>query len=111
MYTVHKALNDKLPASITDKYRNQISKQNLRSTSQLTLNIPIHKTQKYQLGPLYRTLKSWNNTSVETRTGVETNTFKKLYQTKLTAEIWPTWQQMTITMTKNRGDKSLLGRS
>ena len=84
---VHKALNDKLPASITAKYQNQISKQNLRSTSNLTLNIPIHKTQKYQQGPLYRTIKSWNNTSMETRTGLETNTFKKHYQTKLAAEI------------------------
>ena len=80
---VHKALNGKLPDVIANKYHNQMSKQNLRSASQLTLNIPTHKTQKYQQGPLYRTLKSWNDTSVESRVSTDSNTFKKIYQTKL----------------------------
>ena len=80
---VHKALNGKLPLVISEKYNNQLSTQDLRSTSQLTLNIPIHKTHKYQQGPLYRTIKAWNNTTVQSRTGTETNTFKKTYQKTL----------------------------
>ena len=80
---VHKALNGKLPLVISEKYNNQLSTQDLRSTSQLTLNIPTHKTHKYQQGPLYRTIKAWNNTTVQSRTGTETNTFKKTYQMTL----------------------------
>ena len=80
---VHKALNDKLPLEITKKYKNQLSKQNLRSTSRQTLNIPPHKTHKYQQSPLFRTVKAWNNTTVDFRSGLVTNTFKKHYQAQL----------------------------
>ena len=80
---VHKALNKKLPEPVSDKYRSYISKQNLRSTSNQTLNVPKHKTQKYQSSPLFRTIKAWNSTAVETRSGMEINTFKKHFQTKL----------------------------
>ena len=80
---VHKALNGKLPTVITEKYRNQLSKQNLRSTSQQTLNIPVHKTQKYQQSPLYRIIKAWNGTAVESRSGLEANSFKKNVQAAL----------------------------
>ena len=83
---VHKALNGNLPPEISQKYRLQLSKQNLRSTTQLTLNIPPHKTQKYQQSPLFRTVKAWNETKVESRLGYETNTFKKKYQTHLLNE-------------------------
>ena len=80
---VHKALNDKLPKEICNKYRNQLSTQNLRSTTQQTLNIPAHKTQKYQQCPMFRTIKAWNDTTVASRTELITNTFKKQYQARL----------------------------
>ena len=80
---VHKAMNGKLPTEISNKYRNQLSKQNLRSSSQQTLNIPAHKTQKYQQSPLFRTIKAWNTTTIESRSVLETNTFKKKYQVHL----------------------------
>ena len=79
----HKAINSKLPQEITDNYKNQLSKQNLRSSAKQTLNIPKHKTQHYQKSPMYRTIKTWNSTPVELRLEATTATFKKKFQTHL----------------------------
>ena len=80
---VHKALNEKLPIEITNHYTDQLSKKNLRSSTQTKLNIPVHKTQQYQCSPLYRTIKSWNSTPTELRAETITNTFKKKLQSYL----------------------------
>ena len=82
---VHKAMQGKLPLDICNHYKNQQSKKNLRSSSNLTLNIPAHKTQLYQHSPLFRTIKTWNSTPVELRT-LQTDTFKKKYQAHLIKE-------------------------
>lgn len=80
---VHKALQGKLPSEITTHYTEQLSKHNLRSSTRRTLNLPAHRTQQYQNGPMYRTVKSWNSTPTELRKEITTNTFKKKFQTHL----------------------------
>ena len=80
---IHKAFHNKLPLHISEHYTDFKSKQQLRSASNLTLNIPKHKTQQYQNSPLYRTITSWNNTPTNLRFTETTNTFKKKLQTHL----------------------------
>ena len=80
---VHKAMHDKLPSQVTEHYTDFKPQPNLRSASNLTLNIPKHKTQQYQHSPTYRTIKSWNSTPTSFRTEEITNTFKNKLQTHL----------------------------
>lgn len=82
---VKKAMQNKLPLEIVEQYKNQLSKLNLRSSAKLTLNVPPHKTQQYQNSPMFRTIKSWNNTPADLRTDT-TNTFKVKLQSHLLQE-------------------------
>ena len=57
----HKALNKKQPDSINRQYESLIPISNTRAASTKTLNLPRHKTAKYQHSLLYRSIKTWNS--------------------------------------------------
>ena len=54
----HKALNKKQPDSINRQYESLIPISNTRAASTKTLNLPRHKTAKYQHSLLYRSIKT-----------------------------------------------------
>ena len=68
-----------MPKNITEDYKKLQSRLNNRSAEKGTLNIPIHKTSKFENSVLFRTVKAWNNTSSEIRTD-ETHIFKRKLQ-------------------------------
>ena len=80
---VHKALNGKLPNEITNQYNSHKQKQNPRTCKLATLNVPMHTAEQYKNGPMYRTIKTWNNIPEELRSEETTSAFKKKYQTYL----------------------------
>ena len=80
---VHKALSGKAPKEVVNQYKEQKSKQNLRSSKHRTLNIPKHSSEQYKRGPLYRTLKTWNSIPETLRSNITTTTFKNNYQAYL----------------------------
>ena len=80
----HKALSKKLPTEVASHYESLLPKENLRSRKKRTLNVPQHSTEKYKLGPLYRTVNTWNSIPEELRAAdLTTTTFKKKYQAHL----------------------------
>ena len=56
----HKALLQQKPDNINNQLTNQLSTSNTRQATQKKLNLPQHKTSKFQRSPLYRTITSWN---------------------------------------------------
>ena len=76
----HKAMSGKMPDTILDDYRKLQSHVNNRSAAKGTLNIPIHKTSRYESSVLFRTVKSWNSTEPAIRTEA-THIFKRRLQT------------------------------
>ena len=82
---VHKALNDKMPRNIIEEYQKLQSYANNRSAENGSLNVPKHKTSKYENSVLYRSVKVWNKTEVEIRTR-PTETFKKKLQYSFTPQ-------------------------
>ena len=81
-----KVLAGKMPNNLTEEYKKLHPRLNHRSATEGTLNIPIHKTSKYENSVLYRTVKSWNNTNVNIRKE-ETSIFKKKLQATYVANI------------------------
>jgi hypothetical protein len=56
----HKALLQESPENIINQYNEHLSTANTRQAAQKKLNIPQHKTAKFQRSPIYRTITSWN---------------------------------------------------
>ena len=56
----HKALLQQSTDNINNQYKEHNSTANTRYAAQKKLNIPKHKTTKFQRSPLYRTITSWN---------------------------------------------------
>ena len=83
----HKVLAGKMPKNITEEYRKLQSNSNLRSATHGTLNIPKHKTSKYENSVLYRTVKAWNSTDKNIRK--EDTMFKKKLQANIIAIKYP----------------------
>ena len=79
VYT-HKALSGKLPKAITEEYQQYTSTMNNRSAERKILSIPKHKTENYKNSPLYRTIKTWNNTPDILKKNTDTTIFKQNYQ-------------------------------
>ena len=77
----HKVLSGKMPKNITEEYLKLRPSTQTRSATTGTLNIPKHKTAKYENSVLYRTTKAWNKTSTKIRTA-QTGQFKKMLQTE-----------------------------
>lgn len=85
----HKVLAGKMPKNITEEYLKLRPSTKTRSATTGTLNIPKHKTVKYENSVLYRTTKAWNKTSTKIRRA-ETGQFKKMLQTATIKEKYST---------------------
>ena len=57
----HKSLLHINPPNINAEYDNQLPTTNTRSAKEGKLNLPKHRTSKYQNSPFYRCIKSWNS--------------------------------------------------
>ena len=75
----HKALDGKMPRNITADYKKLQPQTTNRAAENGTLNIPLHRTSKFQNSVLYRTVKAWNSTSPEIRKE-KTHIFKRKLQ-------------------------------
>lgn len=84
---VYKGLSSKLPAAITRQYQQHLSHVEHRSADRKILVIPKHKTERYKCSPLYRTIKTWNDTPQEIKE-LGASTFKQKYQTHLQKSTW-----------------------
>ena len=91
----HKSLVDKNPENINTLYLNQLSLGNTRQAYNGKLNPPKHRTAKYQQGPLYRTLTSWNKCPIR-ETG-DVNKHKQLLQKHLLKTTYDTEAQDNTT--------------
>ena len=60
VYT-HRSLLQVNPASTNSDYLKQRPTSNTRNSTLGKLNLPRHRTSKFQNSPLYRTIKSWNS--------------------------------------------------
>ena len=86
---IHKALLGNLPDTICEKYIQQCPTSNNRSSTSAKLNLPIHKTSKYENSPFYRTISSWNDVPNTINTNTTTKSFKKEYQKSLINATYP----------------------
>ena len=58
---VKKSLLAKAPENIQNLYLGQLSHETNRAAIRGDLTYPKHKTQQYQQGPLYTSIKTWNH--------------------------------------------------
>ena len=56
----HKSLLNKHPDNINSIYQQHLPTRNTRGAASERLNVPKHKTSKYEQSPLFRTIKTWN---------------------------------------------------
>ena len=61
----HKSLLNMNPENINTLYQQQRSNANTRQATKGTLILPKHRSSKYQRGPLYRTITTWNRCPVK----------------------------------------------
>ena len=80
---VHKTMSGKMPKNITEDYHKLQPRLNHRSAENMILNIPAHKTSKYENSVLYRSVKTWNQLPTELK-NEDTSTFKKKLQSHVT---------------------------
>ena len=59
---IHKIMLSKKPANLYKQYQKYLFKSNTRAAETRKMKIPNHKTSKFKKSPLYRTIKSWNDT-------------------------------------------------
>ena len=85
----HKSLLGNHPNEICQMFLQQCPTSNTRGSHAALLNIPTHKTQKYQNCPFYRSIKSWNDVPENISTGAKTKLFKKEYQRHLINATFP----------------------
>ena len=78
----HKILSGTMPKNITKDYKQLKPRLNLRSSNKCTLNIPVHKTSKFESSVLYRTVKTWNEIDPAQKQE-ETSNFKKALQSQI----------------------------
>ena len=57
----HKSLLKQNPENINQEYFQQQPTSNTRNSARGKLNLPIHRTAKFQSSPLFRTVKAWNS--------------------------------------------------
>ena len=62
---IHKIMLSKTPANLYEQYRKYFFKSNTRATEKGLMKIPKHKSSKFKKSPLYRTIKSWNDTPTD----------------------------------------------
>ena len=77
---------NKSSQNLTNKYLEYLPNEKTRQAIEGKLNLPKHRTTKYEKCPLYRTVKTWNsipphiNQNNEINQNNQPNTFKKKYQ-------------------------------
>ena len=57
----HKSLLQQNPESTNIDYFKQQPTSNTRNSASGKLNLPVHRTTKFQNSPLFRTIKAWNS--------------------------------------------------
>ena len=77
-----KSVLHKNPQRISLSYMQHYSNADTRSASQGTLNLPPHRSFKYQNSPLFRTIAAWNSAPKDTPT-YNTKVFKSHFQKNL----------------------------
>ena len=77
---IKKALMNKSSQNLTDKYLEYIPNEKTRQAIEGKLNLPKHRTTKYEKCPLYRTVKTWNSIPPHIIENNQPNTLKKKYQ-------------------------------
>ena len=85
----HKSLVHSNPNEINEMYLKQCPTSNTRSASSATLNYPSHKTRKYQTGPFYRTIQSWNSVPNHISPNTTTKAFKNEFQRHIIKTTYP----------------------
>ena len=76
---IKKALLNKLSQDITFKYLEFLPYEKTKQATDGKLNLPEHKTTKYENSPLYRTIKIWNSIPATINEN-EPKKFKQKYQ-------------------------------
>ena len=66
---VHKSILQLNPSNINTEYLQQRPTSNTRQSHEGKLNLPTHRTSKYENSPFYRTIKSWNSCPSNIPTG------------------------------------------
>ena len=61
----HKSILNAHPTTLNQIYQQQQSTANTRSATRGKLNVPKHRTSKYEDSPFYRTLTAWNAAPTE----------------------------------------------
>ena len=61
----HKSIFNEHPSTLNHIYQQQQSTANTRSATRGKLNVPKHRTSKYEDSPFYRTLTAWNTAPTE----------------------------------------------
>ena len=74
-----KALIGKHPENINEKYLDKLPLRETRSAFSGKLNIPKHRTAKFQNSTIYKTITTWNEVPEYIKCG-NTNTLKINYQ-------------------------------
>ena len=82
---VKKSLEGKAPENIKQQYSKQIGRKENRAAARGELNLPKHKLQQYEQGPLYSSIKVWNSIPTSLKSNNLT-CFKKNLQKHLTNE-------------------------
>ena len=59
---IHKIMHKGIPKNLHEQYQHHFLKSNTRASIQRKMKIPKHRTSKFKKSPLYRTIKSWNET-------------------------------------------------
>ena len=59
---IHKIMLSKTPTNLYQQYQSYFLKSNTRAAEMGKMKIPTHRTSKFKKCPLYRTIKSWNDT-------------------------------------------------
>ena len=82
-----KSVLHKNPQRISLSYMQHYPKTDTRNASKGTLNLPSHKSSKYQNSPLFRTIAAWNSSPKDTPTH-NTKVFKSHFQKNLIHETY-----------------------
>ena len=85
----HKSLLELNPTTINSQYLQQRPTSNTRFSAEQKLNLPQHRTSKFQNSPLYRTIKSWNSCPSHIPTQ-NTKIFKTTLQKHIIKQTYPT---------------------
>ena len=82
---VKKSFNQRMPITIQNLYKKQVSLMNNRSSDSAILNYPKHNLQQYQQSPFYSSIKIWNSLTIDQRL-FDMKNYKKDLQRSITEQ-------------------------